>query len=73
MTVKKLNLKDFEEFKVASTNHLQGGARITGSGVGTVDIEWDNGDIDCDKSTQEIWGHGGWDGSGNDPYVGHEF
>jgi hypothetical protein len=75
MATTRLSLQEFKEFQVSNTIELKGGAngRITGSGSGTVDLEWESGHIECDVSTQRLGWGAGWDGTGNDPYVGLEF
>lgn len=76
MTTTKLSLQDFAEFQVSSSKKLKGGAFngiITGSGVGTVDLDWEYGTPECDVSTSDLGWGAGWDGNGDDPYIGRHF
>ena len=69
--MKKLNLEAFKALQVTATEKIEGGLyRITGSGKGTVDFLWDSGVDECDISTVGLGWGSGWNGSGNDPYVG---
>ncbi|MBK8656174.1 MAG: hypothetical protein IPN20_20195 [Haliscomenobacter sp.] len=78
METTKLSLQDFKDFQVSKIHVVKGGVIgsngiITGSGVGTVDLEWESGHIECDVSTQGLGWGAGWDGTGEDPYVGKHF